>query len=924
MSDNTRRGIPIFDHGEQATLDYVKDHFDENRNQARKSPLARIAWNRQMALGNHWTEPACLTKPGAGTYHFNNVWRNGDKNLVRVTDNMIGEGIKNLTDRITRKQYEPMTRANTREPELEAAAKLRRDILLHDMRRTKWKSEIDRTLVNGIITDGPGFGRVFWDETYAQMMTVSSTEAQKCNGCGSTLSAPSLSIKDMANWGTKPGSSIETLMSRGEQQSDGGLTLGACPKCETAEVGKLAPYNPTPEEAEGGQDFFGRPLGSKVFKGEPIWEVPTPDQIYPENGGFINPRECKVMGQATIRPMSWVEARVEPDVFRKIQPEDAHELMKHHPTLGHQWFGNGRKASDENTFNNHVRVYEISVQPMDTGGEGPNDGLRWGRFIRVIQGKLCKNEPLMREVPGTDDGEGKPKRVAISQYYVSGAIPVSGQMWYRTPVDDARMLNIRLNRLLSMQDDIAARGIPIVATPEGIEWEAVRDEGGGAYRRYTYNANAVQDWDPRKSIVYPNNGAASELQPQIDDTRERIQQQLGPMPIEAGEAGGADSAIQAQLQAEQAAQKLNQIDEARVHIEEGMLQGYADMIWAFRREGGEYELENEAGEFEKASYDRNMLLGEAKIELEAKGTTDESLLQAEKSKQAQESGLYGDPTQWDQETIDDLLELRGLPKLNNVQSIQLTTAKAAWSEFIRDKKVPYIDTTIQDTWIWYQVLGKFWQGDKAKELQREIGWDEILRKLAGWERRLLVSEAQDEAARAVYEGHPPEMWGQIENEFNAKAQGVADAGAKVAGATGAPAPPPQMAPKPPANGQFLPEALCDRILMLWRAMLGTPAGTNEIGQPLPPAPLPDLYNMDPAQKKALEMEDAEGFKAAETTDAALRMYAVIQECRLDAAKKGMGIPAAPGGSATPSGGVPTPGAPVSPAAGVPQQMAGAA
>jgi hypothetical protein len=357
-----------------------------------------------------------------------------------------------------------------------------------------------------------------------------------------------------------------------------------------------------------------------------------------------------------------------------------------------------------------------------------------------------------------------------------------------------------------------------------------------------------------------------------------------------------------------------------------MLQGYSDMIWAFRREGGEYEFENEAGEFEKASYDRNMLLGEAKVELEAKGTTDESLLQSEKARQGQADGLYGDPTSWDQETLDDMRELRGLPPLNNVQSVQLKNAKAAWSEFIRKQIVPYIDVTIQDTWIYYQVLGKFWQGDKARELHREVGWDDVLRKLAGWERKLAASEAQDLAARGLYEGHPPETWQKIEMEFNAKAQAVTESATKLAGETGMPAPPPQTAPPPPPTGQFLPEALCDRLLMLWRAMLGTPAGVDPTGQPLPAQPMPDLYNMDPQAKEVAKMQDAEGFASAEKLDNTLRMYAVIQECRLEAERKRMQpmAIAAPGGSQTPSGGVPTPGAPVSPAAGVPQQMTGAA
>lgn len=933
-----RRRLPTVSHGEDAALEYVKNYFDEAKNSSRKSIMARIAWNRRMVMGDHWSEPACIIKPGAETYHFNAVYRNGDRNLPRRTDNMVGEGVKNLVDRITRKQYEPSTRANARTPELEAAAKLRRDLLIHDQKKANWKAEIDRPLVAGIITDGPGFGRVFWDETYDALTLTSATGAQKCQSCGATLSDPMLGMKDAMAWkmggpesADAPGFRaymLERAMGRGEKSEDGSVKLGACPACEDAEMGKLAPYNPTPEEAEGGKDYFGRPLGSKVFTGEPIWELPFVFDMYPENGGFVSPRELKIMGQATIRSMQWVEARVDPKVFASIEPEDPHELMKHHPTLGHQWFRNGRVSSDENTFSDHVRVYEISALPIESGGDAAEDGLRWGRYIRVIGGKLCRNEALMREVPETDEGEG-PRRVAISQYFVSGAQEVRGQVWFRTPVDDARPLNIRLNELLSMQDDIARRGIPIVATPDGIEWEAVRDRQTGAFNRYTYNGAAAHGsgWKPKDSIVTPNEGASHILQEPIDDTRERIRNLLGPMPIEAGEAGGAESAIQAQLQAEQAAQKLNQIDEARVHIEEGMLQAYADMIWAFRKEGGEYERENEAGEFENDSYDETMLLGEAKVTLEAKGTTDESLLQAEKSKQAQADGLYGDPAQWDQETIDDLLELRGLPKLSNVQSIQVVKAKAAWSDFTRDREVIYIDKTIQDTWIWFQVLGKLWQSDEGEEIQDSVGWEDVLRKISGWERKLATAEAQDMAARGLYEGHPPQEWEQIEADFNAKAEDVSKTATDAAALTGVPAPPPAVAPQPPPTGEFLPDSLCERLLMLWRTMLGSPGGVALDGvTPTPPQPMVDPEALPPEQKNALDLQATPEWKQITALNPVLRMYAVIQECRLEAERKRMQpmAIAAPGGGSTPSGGVPVPGAPVQPATGVDQAVRGVA
>lgn len=917
MSTRARFRVPTIQNGDQQALDYVKKHFTDTA--ARRSVMLRMAWNGWMDLGNHWIEPDRTIRAGSETFRFVDVYRNSNKRLPRPVDNMIGEGVKNLVDRVTRKQYEPSPRPDTRTPELEASARLQHDLLLWDLDQAEWRQEIDRSVTGDIVTYGPGFGHSLWDETYEDMMATSATEAQKCVGCGSTFAQPVYEENSLRAW-VRGGGDEERLMSRIEQ-TEGGYKLGACPQCETSEVGKLEPYSPSQEQADAMEpDFFGMPLGQKVPKGEAIWEVPSPFEMYLENGGFIDPKRCKIWGQATVRSMEWIDAHVPPDKREGIAPEDPAELMKHHPTLGHQWFGRSGKAIDENIYANDARVFELTVEPIDSGGEGPEDGLRWGRFIRVICDRVVKNEPLMREVPGSDDGQGKPVRIPVSKYFIGGAKTVRGQCWYRTPVDDARPLNIILNRYLAIQEDIIERGVPLVAIPEGIEWAAKGDQATGAFRMHEYNAAAADGaggWKPKDALVNPNQGQSNQLQPTIDDIRERIRQQLGPMLVESGDSAGADSALQLQHQAEQARQKLNQIDAARVHIEEGMFQHHADLIWAFRREGGEYEVQNAAGDYEKKSYERNQILEQIKVKLEAKGTTDESLLQTEKAVQAYDRGFYGQPGTQSQETIDDLLELMSLPKLNDAQSIQVKKAKQAWSDFVRESSIPYVDVTIQDTWIWYQVLGKQWQGDEGSKVQEEVGWDQVLRKIAGWERKLAQAEAIDMQQRDLYEGYPTEKWPRIQAEFNAKAGAAAQAAQGMTAVTGQSAPPAPVAPQPPASGQFLPESMCDRLLMLWRGMLGVPDPAT-VAAPIQNKLDAAQYSLVPEEQAA-----AEGWQNVKSLDPVLRMYAVIQECRLDSMKK-QGVPAAPGGSSTPAGGIPTPGSPVQPAPGVPQATTGVA
>jgi hypothetical protein len=880
---------------ESDILDYVKRFFDE-KSRYRLLNMTRMSRNLWMIKhGRHWIEVDKRIAPTAGGYKFVDTLRNGKRELPRPVDNRVGEGHKNLVARLMRKQYEPSPRATGQKTELQAAAKLQKEILLHDADEADFENAVELKVVDQLVAGGTACGRSILDERFDALNPEPVTEAMQCASCSSVLASSKVGREMVDGSG---------LMGLDQAEDFGGdLGLKVCPKCGDPGLGS---YAPSMEEAKDGMDMFQRPLGVLLPRVEAIWEYVSPWELWPENGGIVDTDKCKIMGQRTPRSMEWVEAHVRPEFLAKIEPEDPKEIMKAHPTLGDPWFS-GAKNADEVVYANHVLPYELTAEPMQS------EGMEEGRRIVVIGDKIVHNGPLMKAVP--HDSESK---VASVVYSVGVVEPVDGEFWGKTPIDDAVPLNMELNRLNAIDEDLRERGVPFVAMPEGVDFRARNETATGAMRVFQYDDSARANFDIGKAIQVPPTGSVNHA-----DRRtaliEAIQSKIGPMPVESGAAGGADSAIQLQQQAQEAAAKLGPIDQARVRICKKLFEHHADLVWAFRQEG-EYERKNEAGEYEKQSYQNTQLVGRCKVDMDVKAATEPTVLEIALAEKATLEGFYGDPVSMDQGTKDDLAKMRGLPTLDTSQSIQVRRADKAWSDFVRDRVIPYIDTTIDDVWIWYQRLGKHWQGDEARKLLAEVDWDnKVLRGIAGWERKYDQAVLQDEQQKAIYEGHPPEQWDAIYNEATGLAKKVEQTAEKVTKETGVPtAPPPQIA-APPVTGEFLPESVCDRLLMLWRGMLNLPDPAA-----IPPALA--AISADPLLAGAVVPSDAMGqmVQAAaqmNELDSVLRMYAVIQECRIEdrnkkqAAAAGMMQPASPGGSMTPAGNAPMPGAPVVPGPG---------
>jgi hypothetical protein len=847
----------------------------------RRWNLLRKARNLNFYRGRQWFNvPRELVGDGATGYRFQDVERPSNSVFPMPVDNLIAPGVDNEVSRLVRKEYIPNTHADDQKPDLEAAARLAKDLLLHDIREQRW-ADTRTALAFDLTVGGTCTARSIWDETATDMIPVASLDAVQCPSCHEKFASKRIPMAQARAGIPGAGGSLPIPLMHTDSEAlapvegePSVLEMKVCPLCVNSRV-PLQPYQPGVEDIQGEGDIFGRPMGEMVPRGMGVMEVVSQFEYFPENGGVnVEPSTVKVHGQKTPRELEWIASRC-PDYADRLKPDTSADLMKCQPE-GVSRVGAG---DEEGVYDHHAFLIEVYVDPM------PLPGLELGRRFWQSGEHLIKNDELIVEVEAPD---GEMRKVKRAVYSSARFKRMPGQFWGVTPVDDAVPLNRRLNELDAQMTDIREHGVPWVAVPPGTEIHESEADSGAM--RYVEIESLNPNWTPKDSIVNQRPLSGADYMPERDRIKQAIEEKIGPQPIEIGvNQPSVKSGEHAQIVAEEAAQKRGPRERDLVNQAEAIWTHHLEVTWAFRKEQGEMEVERAAGQFERKSYLGTDLLGQTRIKIEAQSNFDKTLYQTQAAERAATSGLYGDLSQ-DDVAREKVIELMNLPKLKEDRSIQIKRAEQVWSEFLRDAKIPTIDETVHDMWLWYQVLGKRWQTDEGVELQSDADWDGVVKKLSGWENKLAQAEALDMQQRAIYEGYPPEQWEQIHAEGTALAQKAAMP------VPGMPPTPPQLPPAPPANGQFLPENKADRLLMLWTNMLTPPA------MPLPPG-APPPPGIPPNTQKLLEF------------------YAVIQQCRLGAeAKKaaamaGSAEVASPGGGRTLAGMEPVSGQGVVPAAG---------
>lgn len=907
--------IPTLQSRDEEVRQWMRTHLDY-LSPRRRWQTQRAALNLWMYLGRQWIEPRAELAANNGGYHFAEIFRDSNAAFPRPVTNLIAPAVDNEVSRLARKDYVPDTSAGKNNPEWMAAARLAKDILMHEISKQIWDDKREHLIFN-LCIDSVAIARSWWDENDVEVTLVAAPDSVKCPTCDryfASAKVPRLFLQ--TGIPTEPGSetpmmaiqhteTLEEVDQTGEmtaEEADLGaqVRLRHCPYC--SQLSLLKPFEMSEKEATD-EDPFGRPMGLEVPRGEGLIDVVSIHEFYPENGGLgVEPYAQRIFSQVKVRPLEWVALRV-PEFREKLDAEEPSLLLKYNPLYAEQAFQGHASAYGMGTgyesYYNHTRVHETVLSPQ------PIEGLERGAHFIMVGDEIARR-PLCIEV----DTENGAKLVPRIKYHFARFKRIPGNFWGRTFVDDMIPLQRRLNEVDAQSVDLRERGKPNMWVPEGTELY-YRDDIVGSLNIIDYDA-AASGWSPREGL-FPGIPLTGAVYAEERAAILRDMQALGaPQDIEMGQSPGSVKTTSGlMLLSEEASQKRAPRERAMLKLYESVFEHLLELNWAFRKEDATYEIQREGGIYEEECYTGADLLGNIRVKMAARVNYDQTLYNKEAAAEALQLGLYKLDTP---AAVDRVLDLMKLPKdVNENQTLQITRAEMAWTLFLKNRAVPPIDPTIHDPLTWYSVLGKRWLTDQAYSMQERCGWKKIIPRIVTWPQVLAETEAAEAPAKAVYGKFPQEQWPAIQQQGEAlvaqsmmafeqaqesftKTQSNVVPGAPPA----APPPPPPMQqfPVPPPQG-FLPDPIEEKIYTVWIRMM----------------PEFDAARLALEQAKQFKdvVEQVPESEQMEDLDALLRMRSVIEGYRILAQPPALGAPPLP----PPPGGPAPPGAPAPPSAASP-------
>jgi hypothetical protein len=361
------------------------------------------SWNRSRLYrqGQQWNEPA-RDNSGDLTYTNWRPMRVDRRNMIPMpVVNVFGPAIENESARLVKVGSRPYIRAESTDPEVEAAAELAKDVVV-DIH--------DRLGFNDQQRDGsqhmPEFGqwieRWGWEVDWLKLTPVPVSTAVGCD-CGFSLREPSVPPEHGQQFhANRPGSVLENVEPPDDDDPLGQpvstFTAKACPQCPPdLATGSLRPLQPKPLSMDEAQtpDSLGRPMTDQYPLGDVYCEMVSCFDYFPESGGVdvTDSTQLNEEGFIIIRSLDWIRRRF-PKNGKLVKAETATEMYERHPWLGAIALAGG--ASSQGVLDNHCRVREWHLKrSMD---------FPRGRSIMEANGVLLMDEDFQIESsnnPGT-------------------------------------------------------------------------------------------------------------------------------------------------------------------------------------------------------------------------------------------------------------------------------------------------------------------------------------------------------------------------------------------------------------------------------------------------------------------------------------------------------------------------------------------
>jgi len=824
-----RTKIPPKGASEQEINGFFDEYFDEH-SVYRSRTMERLARNGWYYLGRQWIEPyASILVDSVRGYSFRDLTStDGGAEMPRPVTNYIGFTVDAEVTSHWKRELVPNPITDSADPATQVAAQQAKDILLDrirvlDWRAIRYQADFDTALY------GTGILKSYWDESWVDLTTIGVLTAVGCQACGATLASPEVprAFNDRINEGA-----LNTAEETEEESPEFGqmLNLKVCPACGTVE---LAPKKISGEEAENSVDLFGRPLGTKVAKGNTAIENVTPFDFFPENGGIgVSSKNMRQFGQRTVRSIDWVLERI-PELADEdwLQPEEPRELMSTHPTLGdYSMLGFYDRNYDSATYSNHVAVFEFYSLPTVWDPEG--------RAIWRICDHVALDEDLLATVDAPD-GKSQMK-VSRVKYAVSIHKHRPGEFFGSGLADDLISPQNRLNCIDSQVIDTRERlGSPHIVARRNANLEGPAFLPGMGSSKVLFVDKDPFDQSSGLGIEFFGDKL---FDTQVFMERDRCiadMQKIGlPTEIERGEAPGGVPTTSGLMALGEQAERKRAMRDMEINNRDSIVWSHAlSLLSTLRIEADDYEVEQPDNTWAKKQFDRESLKGLTKVKMEAQAYVNESLYVKEGMREAQADNLvFADSPS----ARVKLLRYRNLPTDVNEDSCrEVDLAKRQWISFVQDGKLPVIDPTLDDPATRWQELGVLVKGEDGIRIGREAGWDRTVTLIWGWEDRLAELEAAQQRVMEFYGSKvPPEAADEAYAE--AKAQhtaSLAEYDEKKRAYEEAPLAPgmprqkmPVPPPEEPPHPAYLPEPLNERILLVWNQLLAQAGQEGQVLQ----------------------------------------------------------------------------------------------
>ena len=825
--DKTHR-FPDLDASDEEILGFKSRYFNY-KSTFRWRHMERMALNSHYYLGRQWIEPdSAVGANSTGGYGFHDLRFASDDyySFPRPVSNRIRPAVDVEMSALGMREMYPKVIANSKDPRIDAAAKIAQDILDDRLRKLNWADTRDQGTLLGIIT-GTSIIKSYWDADWQSTILIPRGGTVQCPDCGEVMADKAVSMPDFEGSGLKHLDTADAITTA--EDPNPVMSMNHCPFCDSE--APLEPYQASDSDL-GSSDKFGRTLGESRPKGNTGLEVVSPFDFFPDNGGVdTTPNTARFSGQVTPRPLDWIE-RYYPEMADEVSADaNTADIYRYHPMLGdHGTDGSyviGQNQAGEGIYDDYTRVWELYAEPSPRFPEG--------RSIVIASDKVLENGPLLL---------GEEVKVPKVKYCTARFMVRHREFWGQGLVDDLISPQNQYNGMKAQQVDARERmGSPNIIASEGMnlsgpEW--FEGYGGGKILKYAV--------DPMSPNTVPQIFGGTMMPADIFQERQGLIEDMtyiaGPADVELGEAPrNITTTSGLQLLNEEAKRRRGTRERAISEQFRKVFEHQLQLCWALRVDPDEYEAESSEGTWEIKQYVKTQLEGQTKVQIEIQPYIEKSVIQKEAAREALADGLI---SLNGQASIKKMLEMMGLPTdINEDLNLQVDLAKRQWVDFIDSMEIPVIDTTLDDYRIHFQVLATLLLGDEGKKASKAINWPSIMELITGWEEQLQQAEMMDQQAVAFYGGRlSPEQAQPIFDEavqnFELQTSIFEKQSLDQAQMAEVGAPPlaPAMPPQPPPPPVFLPASKSARILQVWAKML-------QEKQYVPQAPLDEPALLSP-------------------------------------------------------------------------------